>query len=149
MREWLLGGLRFALLPLQFCAGTLIAAYNACNGRWTDHGSMAAKSLAWVPANCRGRERNMASSTEAFRKLGSWKKSKTVLRVTILTKGGMPNILTGMVLATDAEAMQVGFAALPSRDIGALDLSGAVFSVGKHSLEARRSPEDILLFEET
>jgi len=92
----------------------------------------------------------MASSNEeVFRKLDEWKKSKTVLKVTVLTKGGETNILTGLVLATDAEAMQVGFAALPSRDIGALDLTGAVFSLGKRSLEARRSPDDSLTFEDT
>lgn len=90
----------------------------------------------------------MASSNEAFRRLGSWKKSKTVLKVTVLTKGDQPDILTGLVLAIDEEAKQVGFAILPSRALTAFDLTHATFEEGKHSLEARRTPEDVLLFEE-
>ena len=91
----------------------------------------------------------MASSSDAFRKLESWKKSKAVLKVTVLTKGGVPDILTALVMATDEEAMKIALALLPSRGLVALDLAGARLEVGKRLVEATRSAEDVLSFEDT
>jgi len=91
----------------------------------------------------------MASSSDAFRMLGNWKKSKTVLKVTVLTKGGIPETLRGLIMAVDEEAMLVTFASLPSRGMGNLDLRGTEFTLGKRSLTAARSPEEILSFVDT
>lgn len=91
----------------------------------------------------------MASSTVAFSKLRNWKKSKTVLKVTVLTKGGKPKTLTGLVMAADEKAMLVSFACLPSRDMARFDVTGALFKEGRRFLEAARSEEEILTFEDT
>ena len=71
-----------------------------------------------------------------------------MVRLTILTEGEPPTVLNGLVLATDEDALQVGFAEMPSRGLIALDVTNSHFSAGGHTLEARRSEEDVLLFEE-
>jgi hypothetical protein len=92
--------------------------------------------------------RKMASSKEAFAKFGTWKKLRTVLKLTILTKGGMPNIFRGEISWFDAERKVVTFVESASRGILPVDLSGASFRVGKRMVEARRGKEDLLVFEE-
>jgi len=91
----------------------------------------------------------MASSKEAFRKLGNWKKSKTVLKVTVLTKGDPPETLTGLIMGVDEFTMQVALGLLPSRNFVAFDLTDVTFSLGRLLLEARRSPDEILSFADT
>ncbi len=78
----------------------------------------------------------MASSKEAFDKLGMWKKSRTVLKLTMLTKGGMPNIFRGEISWLDADSEVVTFVESATRDILPIDLSGASFKVGKRAVEA-------------
>lgn len=90
----------------------------------------------------------MASSKVAFDKLGTWKKSRMVLKLTMLTKGGMPNIFRGEISWLDAEGKVVSFAVSATRDFLPLDLNGANFRVGKRMVEARRGKEDFLVFEE-
>jgi len=89
----------------------------------------------------------MASSKEAFLKLEIWKKSKTVLKLTVVTKGGMPDTLRGQIVATDEESGLVSFVVSKVRSLPRIDLNGATFRIGKRSLEARRD-EDLLTFEE-
>ena len=45
----------------------------------------------------------MASSKVASEKLRMWKNSRTVLKLTMLTKGGIPEMFTGEIIAFDEE----------------------------------------------
>jgi hypothetical protein len=89
----------------------------------------------------------MASSKEAFERFGMWKKSRTVLKLTVLTKGGMPNILRGEVASLDEREGLVGFAVTATRDFVTLDFNGASFKIGKRVVEGERRG-DLLTFEE-
>ncbi len=89
----------------------------------------------------------MASSIEASDRLGKWKKSRTVLKLTILTKDGIPEMLTGSIVALDDAALLLCFAPRGSKDFRTLDLAEAAFSIGKRKLGVERG-EDILSFEE-
>jgi hypothetical protein len=89
----------------------------------------------------------MASSKEVFSKLEMWKKSKTPLKLTIVIKRGMPEILRGQISATDEDSSVVGFFVSKDRGYPRFDLRGASFRIGKHVLEAERD-EEFLTFEE-
>ncbi|HEV2195146.1 MAG TPA: hypothetical protein VGR55_06170 [Candidatus Acidoferrum sp.] len=90
----------------------------------------------------------MASSVEAFDKFRMWKKSRTVLKVTVLTKGGYPNILTGEVVSVIEETFSVGFLDPKTRKAWVNDFRDASFRLGKRSLEAERSTGELLMVEE-
>ncbi len=90
----------------------------------------------------------MASSREAFDKFGTWKKRRTVLKLTVLTKEGIPEILRGRISSFDVECKLVGFSVMATRDFPTLDLNGAKFKVGKRMVEVSREEEDLLVFEE-
>ncbi len=87
-------------------------------------------------------------SKEAFDRFGTWKKSRTVLKLTVLTKGGMPEIRRGRISSFDMELRLVALAVSATRDFATLDLNGANFRVGKRMVEVTRGEEDFLLFEE-
>jgi hypothetical protein len=89
----------------------------------------------------------MASSKEAFAKFGLWKASSTVLKLTAVTKGEMPEILRGEISSLDEELCLVGFAVTATRSYKGIDFGGASFRVGKRVVEAERG-EDCLMFEE-
>jgi hypothetical protein len=91
----------------------------------------------------------MASSTEALQKLGRWKKSSTVLRLTVFTKNELPDKYVGVVAAIDEERLWVRFVEVPSREALTLTFMGADFEIGKESLEARRGEEDAVTFVDT
>lgn len=91
----------------------------------------------------------MASSKEAFEKFRRWKKSRTVLRVTVLTNGGMPDIFIGGVAAVDEDSWQVSFAVSATRSFRLVSFMEASFSFGKRVLEAERPNGDRLMCEDT
>jgi hypothetical protein len=86
----------------------------------------------------------MASSREAFEKFRKWKKSKTVLRLTVLTNGGTPDTFMGRVAAVDEDSWQVSFAVSKDRSYRVVDFEGASFVLGKRMLEAERLNGDFL-----
>jgi hypothetical protein len=91
----------------------------------------------------------MSSSKEAFSKLDEWRRSSTVLKLTMLVDEEQPKTLFIQSIAIDETAFLVSFVergkrVLPPRP----DLSDASFEVGQRLLEVKRSETDILLFEE-
>jgi len=90
----------------------------------------------------------MASSKEALDRFRMWKKSNTVLKVTVLTKGEKPETLTGTVSAIDEELLLIGFAVPRIKWFRNVCLDGASFTIGKRSLLAEISAEEVLTCEE-
>jgi hypothetical protein len=90
----------------------------------------------------------MASSSDAFLRLDRWKNFKTPLKLTVLTKGGMPEVFRCVVTATDEECFVFSFIPNGTRDLKKIDLRGARFSLGKRSMIAEKSEEDVLKWEE-
>lgn len=91
----------------------------------------------------------MASSIETFSKLATWKKSHTLLKLTLEVNGVVSGPFVGFVTGTDKDLFLVHFSERDSRDVFPLDLDGALFRVGKRSLDAEKSNGDWLAFEET
>jgi hypothetical protein len=79
-----------------------------------------------------------------------WKNSNTVLKVTVATKGGKPDILRGRIFSADEPNFLIGFA-LMDRSLKTFDVSNADFRVGNRIVEAERGEdgEDFLVFEAT
>jgi len=90
----------------------------------------------------------MASSREMLDRLWRWKKSSTVLKLTLLTKNEEPEGFIGEITGISEEFMQVGFCGRKKQETLSLDLRGAKFVLGKTTLEAIRSAEVRLLLEE-
>ena len=80
----------------------------------------------------------MASSEEAFAKFGVWNESRTVLKLTALTKDGKPEILRGRISSLDEERHLIGFAVTAARSFKVIDVGDASFRVGKSVVEAER-----------
>jgi hypothetical protein len=89
----------------------------------------------------------MASPEEAFGKFRTWKKSKTVLKVTLLTNGTAETFV-GTIAAVDEVAEQVSFAIPADRCHQVVSFVGVTFLVGKRRLEAERGEENVLMCEE-
>jgi hypothetical protein len=89
----------------------------------------------------------MASSEQAFARFGMWKKFRTGLKLTVVTKGGIPEILRGRISSLDEELCLVSFAVTATRSFRTIDFRGASFRVGECGVEAKRG-EDCLTFEE-
>jgi hypothetical protein len=71
----------------------------------------------------------MASSKEAFDKFEMWKKSRTVLKLTVYNRGAEDHF-TGSIYHVDSEEEIVGFVDWPSRmSVPLLDLSESTFEV--------------------
>ena len=90
----------------------------------------------------------MASSKEAFEKFVRWKNSRTVLKFTFVTKGGMPETLVGQIMGTEEDSFLVFFGVRETRELRLIDFGDATFRIGKLLLEAERSTGDWLTFEE-
>ena len=81
----------------------------------------------------------MDSSKVAFRKFERWKKSRTVLNLTIFTnEGTLPDIWVGRIISVEESLGLIGFVEDATRDGFPLDLSGASFLVYERSIEANR-----------
>jgi len=92
----------------------------------------------------------MASSSEAFGKFFTWKNSKTLLKVTVITKGRTDDVLTGWrIIGVDPDALQVGISN-PSimHSWSVFDFEGATFSIEPARLTATRNESDWIVFEE-
>src|SRR5258708_30837192 len=90
----------------------------------------------------------MASSREGFRKFGMWKKSRTVLNLTIFTNAGVRDKWQGAIFFVDESDGIVGFADDATHAMLSLDLSAAAFEVEVLRVEATRPPNDRLVFTE-
>jgi hypothetical protein len=90
----------------------------------------------------------MASSSEAFARFGKWKKSRTVLRLTVRTNGRVPEIWQGMIFSVDESAGKVGFADDPSHFTFVLELEGALFTLDARSVDVDDPRVGSVLFEE-
>jgi hypothetical protein len=84
----------------------------------------------------------MASSEDAFRKFAMWKKSRTVLSLTVFTNFGMPDIWLGSITSVDEQQELVEFADDATRDLRTLDLRGASFAIAERSVEVMRASEE-------
>jgi hypothetical protein len=51
----------------------------------------------------------VTSSKEAFEKFWTWKKSRTLLKVTSAIKGELPETFTGSVVLPEEESLRVNF----------------------------------------
>jgi len=91
----------------------------------------------------------MASSKEAFDKLWTWKKSKTLLKVTVVTKGDLPETFVGAVTFPEEKFLRVGFADHSTRSPRIVDLGECSFMVGERVLLAEREGGEILTCEDT
>jgi hypothetical protein len=90
----------------------------------------------------------MASSEEAFARFWRWKKAHTVLKLTVLTKGGMPEKLIGAIVAIDDEALVVGFVVHKTHEFPRISFADASFGLEVRALSAERPTGDVLRFEE-
>jgi hypothetical protein len=89
----------------------------------------------------------MDSSSEAFEKLWMWKKSKTWLRVTVVTKDGTTSA-KARICGADSSASQVVIAGEQVHSFSAFDMDGAEFSVESKRVVATRNEFDWIVFEE-
>jgi hypothetical protein len=92
----------------------------------------------------------MASSSEAFEKFFTWKNSKTLLKVTVITEGQTDDVLTGWrIFGVDPDASQIGISN-PSimHSASVFDVEGATFSIESARLVATRNESDWIVFEE-
>jgi len=89
----------------------------------------------------------MASSKVAFDKFRMWKKSRTVLRLTVYERGTEDHF-TGSIYHVDEEGGTVGLADEATRDMPVFDLREASFEVTARSLEAVRADSGKLVFKE-
>jgi hypothetical protein len=77
----------------------------------------------------------MASSKEAFARLEQWRRSRTVLKLTILD-GGAPEVQHGAITAVDEPNELANFVEFATRKSQLLDnLIGASFTLNDDSLE--------------
>jgi hypothetical protein len=90
----------------------------------------------------------MASSSEAFAKFETWRKSKTPLKVTVIVGGKNTGVLVGRVIALDSEASQVGLSnPLVMHSFICCDVEHAAFSIEESRLVATRNESDWIVFE--
>ena len=87
------------------------------------------------------------SSQEAFAKFDTWKTSRTVMKLTVVVRGKVPEMLQGKISSLDEKLNLVGFALTTPRRYKLLDFSAADFQVGKRVVEIECG-EDYLMFEE-
>jgi hypothetical protein len=91
----------------------------------------------------------MASSSEAFGKLETWRKAKTSLKVTLYVSGESPEVLMGRIFCVDPDAWQIGVSnPLVMHSSAAFDVEDAEFSIEESRLVATRNEADWIVFEE-
>jgi len=90
----------------------------------------------------------MASSREAFERLDKWKNLRTVLKLTVVTNGGKPDISIGEVALTDQDEMAFAFLISRTRDLRPVTFVAASFEIGEQLLKAERSEDNFLVLEE-
>jgi len=88
----------------------------------------------------------MASSSEAFAKLSTWKNLRTSLRVTVIDRGKPEDILSGRIDALDPDAPLVGM--ISGGMYVQFPVAGAVFSVEPDRVVVSRDDLEWLIFEE-
>jgi hypothetical protein len=91
----------------------------------------------------------MDSSKDAFDKFWMWKKSRTLLRVTVLTNGEPPEVFTGAVILPEEEFLRVSFADHDTRALRVVDFSECSFRVGERVLLAERAEGESFRCEES
>jgi hypothetical protein len=91
----------------------------------------------------------MASSTEAFDRFWTWKKSNTLLKVTVWEKGQEPITFIGSVVLPEEEALRVTFADHEERRPVILRFEDCSFRVGAKILFADRFGDEYFECEDT
>jgi hypothetical protein len=91
--------------------------------------------------------KKIASSREAFFKLGMWKNSKTLLKLTVVMKDEEPKTVRGYIGASSVEVCVVGFFEKATRSLTELGFVDAAFRVGKRTVEVECG-DDLFVFEE-
>jgi hypothetical protein len=90
----------------------------------------------------------MASSREAFLRFEMWKKSRTVLRLTVYDRGAEDHF-TGSIYHVDPEEEIVGFVETATRfSVPPLDLSESTFKVEPLRIEVTDLRFGWVIFEE-
>jgi hypothetical protein len=91
----------------------------------------------------------MASSSDAFEKFETWRKSKTSLKVTLIVEGRTDEVLMGKIFFADSEASQIGFSnPLVMHSAACFDVEDVSFSIEESRLVATRNESDWIVFEE-
>jgi hypothetical protein len=90
----------------------------------------------------------MASWKDAFSKFSTWKKSRTVVKLTLLPKSEPPLMLEVLIMSVVEESFIVGFGDCDTRAMRLIDFCDASFRIGKRVLEVERPTGDLLAFEE-
>jgi hypothetical protein len=91
----------------------------------------------------------MASSSEAFAKLETWRKEQTPLKVTVIEGGKTGDILTGKIAGIDPDASLVGVAIGATRRLARFNVEAAEFSIDGSKLVASKNESDWIVFEES
>jgi hypothetical protein len=77
-----------------------------------------------------------------------WKNLRTLLRLTVVTNGGMPDISIGEISATDEDEMLFSFADPRTRNFRHVSVVAASFEIGEHLIKAERAEDNFLVLEE-
>jgi hypothetical protein len=89
----------------------------------------------------------MSSIHEVFDRVEKWKASETLLQVTVRGAGQNVQVMRCTICASDREAGHVdvvfGF-----KKFARFDMTDAQFRIGKHAIEASRTGDVLLVFEE-
>jgi hypothetical protein len=91
----------------------------------------------------------MASSSETFAKLDTWRKSNTPLKVTVIVGGKTTDVLTARIGGMDPDAGLVALAFDETRSFKSLDIEDAEYSVEQSRVVVTRNESDWLVFEES
>jgi hypothetical protein len=91
----------------------------------------------------------MASSKDVFDKFWRWKKSRTLLKLTVLTQKEPPETFIGAVILPEEDFLRVSFVDHDTRALRTVDFSECLFSVGKRSLLAERGEGESFKCEDT
>lgn len=89
----------------------------------------------------------MASSSDAFEKLSTWKNAKTWLKVTVIERGEPEHKLFVRVVAVDEEANLVALVGKAMHSSTHFDVGEAEFSVEPDRVVVSRDDVEWLIFE--
>jgi hypothetical protein len=92
--------------------------------------------------------RKMDSSRVAFERFGTWKKSMTVLKLTVWANGGIRDIWNGSISTADEDDDVLVFIDEVSRRPLRFDTTGDDFTLDERSVRVSRNSGEDLVFEE-
>lgn len=92
--------------------------------------------------------KKMASSSETFEKFETWKRDKTLLRVTIIVKSETTDVLLARIASNDSNASLVLLEFDATRSFQRLNVEYAEFAVDSSRVVITRNDSDWLILEE-